>query len=335
MSFLIGGLFALNVVAGFFNYAGAQEALPDLTFNSAAFNPDGTVTYIFRNAGTARIENVNFGFASYWLRRDGSEISSDGFFGNYALSSGITLTRSLSSSFITNPPADAVRLCLRIDHSNTMTEVDETNNEIVITIITSETSGESLATDDDAVIIHEIEEELITDTSPPPPSATQTLASEPSPLPSSIPESTPSEPTSTRMPSPSPTPIYQCNNGIDDDRDAFIDLKDPGCTDNQDNDETNIISSPSPSPPSLTPISTVVKPTISSFAANPTVIAKGQSSTLSWTTGDVANIVLSPTKETLSATGKKVVTPALTTTYNITAINSAGSVSASATVTVK
>lgn len=96
---------------------------------------------------------------------------------------------------------------------------------------------------------------------------------------------------------------------------------------------------PTPTPSSTpTPTPSVIKsikPAISSFLANPAVIAKGQSSTISWSVSDATNIILSPTKETLAASGKKVVAPAFTTTYTITAMNSAGSASASLIITVK
>ncbi|MDP3779063.1 MAG: Kazal-type serine protease inhibitor domain-containing protein [bacterium] len=129
---------------------------------------------------------------------------------------------------------------------------------------------------------------------------------------------------------PSPSPVtYQCSDGIDNDKDGYTDLKDPGCTDTKDNDETNGATTPAPSPLSIT------KPTISSFSITPTAISKGQSATLSWNVSDATSIVLSPTKETLTASGKKVIIPSLTTTYTITATNAAGSVNASVTVMVK
>ncbi len=130
---------------------------------------------------------------------------------------------------------------------------------------------------------------------------------------------------------PSPIVTYQCSDGIDNDKDGAVDVKDVGCTDEKDNDETNVFA------PSL--IAPLSKPVIFSFTATPTAIGKGQSSTLSWSILGATNITLSPTvsliKETLTANGKKLVTPTLTTTYTITAKNSAGSVSASVTVTVK
>ena len=125
---------------------------------------------------------------------------------------------------------------------------------------------------------------------------------------------------------PNGAKVHETNDGADNDKDGYIDLKDPGCADSQDNDETNtVIMSPS----------TVVKPAISSFIANPTSVTKGQSSTLSWDVSGTTSIILGPTKETLTASGKKLITPSLTTTYTITATNAAGSVSVSVTVTVK
>jgi len=78
----------------------------------------------------------------------------------------------------------------------------------------------------------------------------------------------------------------------------------------------------------------VYAPIISSFTANPSYIQPGQSSTLSWTVNNTADISISPAVGSVPNTGVYVVTPAYTTTYTLSASNSGGSVVASTTVTV-
>ena len=78
----------------------------------------------------------------------------------------------------------------------------------------------------------------------------------------------------------------------------------------------------------------VYAPVISSFTANPSYIQPGQSSTLSWTVSNTANISISPSVGSVPNTGVYVVTPAYTTTYTLSASNSGGTVVASTTVTV-
>jgi len=84
-------------------------------------------------------------------------------------------------------------------------------------------------------------------------------------------------------------------------------------------------------PSTPTPVYT---PVISSFTANPSYIQPGQSSTLSWTVNNTADISISPSVGSVPTTGVYVVTPAYTTTYTLSASNSAGTVVASTTVTV-
>jgi len=73
---------------------------------------------------------------------------------------------------------------------------------------------------------------------------------------------------------------------------------------------------------------------ISSFTADPSYIQPGQSSTLSWTVNNTANISISPAVGSVPNSGVYIVTPAYTTTYTLSASNSAGTVVASTTVTV-
>lgn len=76
-------------------------------------------------------------------------------------------------------------------------------------------------------------------------------------------------------------------------------------------------------------------PAIASFTANPTGITTGASSTLSWTTSGASSIAITPgTFTSASATGSTTVNPSATTTYTLTATNAAGSITATAMVTV-
>ncbi len=76
-------------------------------------------------------------------------------------------------------------------------------------------------------------------------------------------------------------------------------------------------------------------PTISSFAASPTSITLGGISTLSWTTSGATTLNIAPGNlASTAASGNVNVSPETTTTYVLTATNAAGSVTASATVTL-
>ena len=77
------------------------------------------------------------------------------------------------------------------------------------------------------------------------------------------------------------------------------------------------------------------KPTINSFTANPTSITSGASSTLSWATSGATSLAITPGSFTSSsASGSTSVSPTATTTYTLTATNVAGSVTATAKVTI-
>ncbi|MFZ2763879.1 MAG: peptidoglycan-binding domain-containing protein [Minisyncoccia bacterium] len=114
-----------------------------------------------------------------------------------------------------------------------------------------------------------------------------------------------------------PTPP-QCDDGIDNDGDGFIDYPaDPGCTSEDDNTE-----SPNPgNPPALTV----------SLSANPTSITQGASSTLSWTSTNT-NICNAGWTTATSTSGTQSVSPTATTTYSITCGN--GNATSTATTTV-
>ena len=82
-------------------------------------------------------------------------------------------------------------------------------------------------------------------------------------------------------------------------------------------------------------------PKISSFTATPTTIAQGERSTLRWKTSNADTLSISPGIGTLTDTQRRVyairplqVSPTSTTTYTLTATNAAGSVEATAKVTV-
>jgi len=76
-------------------------------------------------------------------------------------------------------------------------------------------------------------------------------------------------------------------------------------------------------------------PTVNSFAATPSGISAGASSTLNWSASGATSIGISPGGFTSAmASGSTSVTPSATTTYTLTATNSAGSVMSTTTVTV-
>ena len=76
-------------------------------------------------------------------------------------------------------------------------------------------------------------------------------------------------------------------------------------------------------------------PIIGTFAADPTSIVEGQSSTLTWQVTRADTITISPGIGTVPANGSSVVSPTTTTTYTLTATNRTGrSVTADATIAV-
>ena len=83
-------------------------------------------------------------------------------------------------------------------------------------------------------------------------------------------------------------------------------------------------------------VNVLAAPIISAFTANPTAIASGQSSTLSWTLGGGATTALSIDNNVGSVMGKTSITvkPTATTTYKLTATNAAGTATAPVTVTI-
>lgn len=75
-------------------------------------------------------------------------------------------------------------------------------------------------------------------------------------------------------------------------------------------------------------------PTISSFTAAPSTITAGQAATLSWSVAGASNITIDNGIGDVSNTISKSISPSQTTTYKLVATNSAGTVTASVTVTV-
>lgn len=87
---------------------------------------------------------------------------------------------------------------------------------------------------------------------------------------------------------------------------------------------------PPPPPPAAPP---PAKPTVN-LQASPTVIQRGDSVTLSWSSTNATSLNLSPGVGNVSAEGSQRVTPQATVTYTITATGPGGSADASASVTV-
>ena len=75
-------------------------------------------------------------------------------------------------------------------------------------------------------------------------------------------------------------------------------------------------------------------PIILNFSASPSTINQGESSTLSWSVSDADTVTITPIG-TVALSGSTSVSPGVTTDYILTATNSAGSVTATVTVTVE
>ncbi len=75
-------------------------------------------------------------------------------------------------------------------------------------------------------------------------------------------------------------------------------------------------------------------PTISSFYASPVNVASGSSSTLHWDVDNATDVSISPAVGTVTAEGSQAELVTSTTTYQLTAINIYGTVTAQATVKV-
>jgi hypothetical protein len=75
-------------------------------------------------------------------------------------------------------------------------------------------------------------------------------------------------------------------------------------------------------------------PMIGSFAANPSNINPGQTSTLTWSTQNAIGAVIDPMVGSQGPSGSVVVSPGATTTYTLTAFSGSGVATATTTVTV-
>ena len=73
-------------------------------------------------------------------------------------------------------------------------------------------------------------------------------------------------------------------------------------------------------------------PLINSFSPNPPSITAGESSTLSWSVTDATSVTIDNAIGSVALTGATAVNPTTTTTYTLTATNTAGSITATTTV---
>ncbi len=79
---------------------------------------------------------------------------------------------------------------------------------------------------------------------------------------------------------------------------------------------------------------TPTTPIINSFTANFTSITEGESATLSWEVNNATSLSINQGIGNVALTGSTSVSPIITTTYTLTATNSAGPITAMVTITV-
>lgn len=92
---------------------------------------------------------------------------------------------------------------------------------------------------------------------------------------------------------------------------------------------------PPPPPVEKKEVPKPVRPSITSFAAEPSAIERGQASTLRWNvTGETTSITIEPAIGSVNASGSRQVFPGNTTTYTLTATGPGGTATQSATVNV-
>ena len=91
---------------------------------------------------------------------------------------------------------------------------------------------------------------------------------------------------------------------------------------------------PPPPPPKAVEAPPPAAPDIAMFAAEPSSIDRGQSSTLRWEVTNANQIAIDNGVGTVQATGSRSVYPTETTTYKLTANGPGGTLSKTATVTV-
>ena len=75
-------------------------------------------------------------------------------------------------------------------------------------------------------------------------------------------------------------------------------------------------------------------PIVNIFSAIPSTINQGENSTLTWSVSDATTVTITPDVGTVALSGSTPVSPAVTTNYILAATNSAGSVTATATLLV-
>ena len=85
----------------------------------------------------------------------------------------------------------------------------------------------------------------------------------------------------------------------------------------------------------VTPPPAGTRPTITGFAAYPTLIQRGQATTLSWNVSGATSVSIDNNIGDVSRVTSVSVAPQVTTTYRLTATNASGSVSSAVTVTVQ
>jgi len=81
-------------------------------------------------------------------------------------------------------------------------------------------------------------------------------------------------------------------------------------------------------------LTVTVPPPTGSLTVNPTAITAGGSATLSWATTNATSVVIDQGIGAVAPSGTRIVSPAATTTYTLTATNSVASTTAVATLTV-
>jgi peptidoglycan-associated lipoprotein len=91
---------------------------------------------------------------------------------------------------------------------------------------------------------------------------------------------------------------------------------------------------PAPPLPSPTAAASQSKPIINSFDAEPTIVAKGQSSFLRWSVDNATTIEIDQGIGPVKPNDRRPISPQQTTTYSLKASNSAGTAEGSVTVTV-
>ncbi len=97
-------------------------------------------------------------------------------------------------------------------------------------------------------------------------------------------------------------------------------------------------AAPTPPPAAQTPAATEKPPTppapTISLSASPAAIAKGQSSTLSWSTTNATEVTIDGGIGTVEASGSRMLAPTASTTYHARAIGPGGAADAEARITV-